>query len=281
MLTSLHAERITLFCFAASYTVTLLLELVYLFRPLRMLRWVATVFAVAGLLAHSVYLVVQNPPLGSQYGTLLFVAWVLSVFSLYGSLHHTRVAWAVFVLPIVLALVGLAAVYTRPDADAGFWLVGLIDVRGERFWGSVHGILLLLAAVGCCVAFVASVMYLVQLRRLQTKTLPGQGIPLLNLERLEAMNRRALSLAFPLLTAGILIGMGLLVLGREHPVRSWLDPRVISAAVLWLVFALLLYARFAAKIRGRRVAWLTIAAFFCLLLTLALPHTLGQQGALP
>jgi ABC-type transport system involved in cytochrome c biogenesis permease subunit len=280
MPTSFHADRITLFCFGASYAVTLLLELAHLFRPWRLLRWASAAFGVAGLLAHSAYLAVQNPPLGSQYGTLLFVAWVLAVFSVYGSLHHARVAWAVFVLPVVLALIGLAAAYARPDADAGFWLSGLLDVRGERFWGIVHGILLLLAAVGCCVAFIASVMYLLQLRRLKAKTLPTEGIPLLSLERLEEMNRRALSLAFPLLTAGILIGMGLLVLGREHPVQSWLDPRVLSAAVLWVVFALLLYAKFAAKVRGRRVALLTIVAFLCLLLTLAVPHTLGQ-GAVP
>lgn len=280
MPTSFHADRITLFCFGASYAVTLLLELAHLFRPWRLLRWGAAAFGIAGLIAHSVFLAVQNPPLGSQYGTLLFIAWVLAVFSVYGSLHHARVAWAVFVLPVVLVLVGLAAAYARPDADAGFWLSGLLDIRGERFWGSVHGVLLLLAAVGCCVGFVASVMYLLQLRRLKAKTLPTQGIPLLSLERLEEMNRRALSLAFPLLTAGILIGMGLLVLGRERPVQSWLDPRVLSAAVLWIVFALLLYARFAAKLRGRRVALLTIVAFVCLLLTLAVPHTLGE-GAVP
>ena len=39
---------------------------------------------------------------------MLAVAWVLAVFYLYGSLHHTRLAWAVFVLPVVIGLVGLA-----------------------------------------------------------------------------------------------------------------------------------------------------------------------------
>lgn len=278
---SLHADRITLLCFGASYAVAFLLELIHLFRPWWLLRWASIVLGMAGLVAHSVFMLVQNPPLATQYGTLLFLAWVLAVFSLIGSLHHARVAWAVFVLPLVLSLVGLASVYTRPDADtSGFWLFSLLNVQGERFWGSVHGILLLLAAVGCCVGFVASVMYLVQLRRLKAKTLPSQGIRLLSLERLEEMNRRALQLAFPLLTAGMLIGLGLLVLGREHPVQSWLDPRVLSAAVLWLVFALLLYARFGAKARGRQVALLTIVAFVCLLFTLAVPHTLGL-GATP
>ena len=39
-----------------------------------------------------------------------------------------------------------------------------------------HGFLVLLAAVGVCVGFIASVMYLVQLQRLRAKVPPGQGM---------------------------------------------------------------------------------------------------------
>ena len=66
---------------------------------------------------------------------------------------------------------------------------------------------MLLAAVGVCVGFLASVMYLVQAQRLRAKIPPGEGMRLLSLERLEAMNRHAINLAFPLLTAGE-IGLG-------------------------------------------------------------------------
>ena len=74
----------------------------------------------------------------------------------------------------------------------------------------LHGGLLLLAAVGLCVGFLASVMYLVQARRLRAKMPPGQGLRLLSLERLEAMNRRAVDLAFPLLTGGMVVGIVLM-----------------------------------------------------------------------
>ena len=182
----------------------------------------------------------------------------------------TRVAWAVFVLPVVLALVGLAAAYDRPDADAGFWLFGLLDVRGERFWGSVHGVLLLLAAVGCCVAFVASVMYLAQAHRLKAKLPPGQGMRLLSLERLEEMNRRAILLAFPLLTLGLLVGIAL-QLQHDSFLDGWTSPKILSAVGLWLVFAILLYLRYGIHARGRQVAWLTMVAFGLLVLALVSP----------
>lgn len=82
-------------------------------------------------------------------------------------------------------------------------------------------------------------MYLFQAHRLRTKTPPGQGLlALLSLERLEEMNRRAVVAAFPLLTAGMIAGVILLLQGSS-PV-GWTDPRVVTTAVLWVVFALLL-----------------------------------------
>jgi ABC-type uncharacterized transport system permease subunit len=274
MPTVIDLSRVTLFCFAASYAAALLLELVYLLLPRRLLRLLGLGFGIAGLFAHTLFLAVQQPPLSGRFGTLLFLAWILAVFCLYGMIHHRRLAWGVFVLPLVLALVGLAAAFGHPGADIdGFWLRNLLSLHGERFWGALHGGLLLLAAVGVCVGCIASVMYLVQARRLRLKTLPGHGPRLLSLERLEEMNRRALTIAFPLLTAGMLIGVALMIQDAAQ-LHGWTDPRVLSTVALWLVFALLVYLRYGVHLRGRRVAQLTILAFAVLLVTLVVPHTL-------
>src|ERR1051326_1486852 len=155
-------DRITVFCFAASYAVALALELLHLLRPLRVERWVRTCFAGAGLIAHTLYLAVQRPTLGSQFGTLMFLAWILAVFYFFGSLHHRRSAWGLFTLPLVLGLVVLGAAFGKPETPP--------DEENFRFaWGALHGGLLLLAAVGVCVGFIASVMYLVQARKLKAK----------------------------------------------------------------------------------------------------------------
>jgi ABC-type transport system involved in cytochrome c biogenesis permease subunit len=266
----LFLERVTVFCFAASYAVAFLAELLQLLRPRPVLRLIGLGFGSAGLLAHTIFLGVHHPQLASRYGSLLFLAWIVAVFYLYGSLHHRKIAWGLFVLPLVLGLIGLAVLFvhdTAPTEEA--WLLWS--------WGGVHGVLLLLAAVGVCVAFVASVMYLVHARRLRSKTLPGKGPKFLSLERLEEMNRRAIVAAFPLMTAGVLVGLALLAQG-DHPVRSWTDPRMLLTVVLWLVFVILLYLRYTLHVRGRRVAILTIVAFVLLVVTLAVPHTLSGGG---
>lgn len=266
-------ERITLFCFGASYAVTLGLEVLQLVWPRNVQKLLRVVFGSAGLLAHTLFLLVQRPSLASQFGSLLFLAWILAVFYLFGAVHHGRQAWGVFVLPVVLVLVVLAAVFEPPAGAAR-------DVGWERYWGMIHGGLLLLAAVGVCVGFVASVMYLVQAHRLKAKVLPDEGLPMLSLERLEAMNRRAIILAFPLLTAGVLVGAALMVQDSET-LRDWTDPRVLGAVVLWLVFVLVLYLRYGLHLRGRRLALLTILAFALLLLTLASPSHRFVQGGGP
>ena len=271
-------EKISVFCFGASYALALLLEVIHLLRPRPLLRGLATVSGGAGLLAHTLFLAVAlfvapaETPLASQFISLLLIAWIVAIFYFSGTLHHRRQAWGVFVLPVVLFLVVLATVFPRDESTGPDWL------RGERFLPVVHGILLLMAAVGACVGFVASVMYLVQAHRLKVKLPPRKGLRLLSLERLEAMIRHAIVTCFPLLTAGLLTGVALLV-PRFGQIESWLDPRIVSTIVLWVVFALLLYLRYGYHLRARRVALLTIVAFVLLVCTLAASHTVAQGGA--
>jgi ABC-type transport system involved in cytochrome c biogenesis permease subunit len=277
----MHLEKITLTCFGASYAVAFLAELLRLLWPRAVPRLLGLGFGAAGLLAHTLFLVNafflsdQGAPLSSQLGSTLFLAWILAIFYLYGAVHHRRQAWSIFVLPVVLILVGLAMAFPlgREESAGSGWF------EGKRLWSLVHAGLLLLAAVGVSVGFVASLMYLVQVRRLRDKVPPQQGLRLFSLERLEEMNRRAITLAFPLLTAGLLIGLFQVAPLLTHaPV--WTDPRVLGAGVLWLVFAILLYLRYGAHLRGRRVALLTIVAFVLLLFTLVASHT-GVQGGGP
>jgi ABC-type transport system involved in cytochrome c biogenesis permease subunit len=152
---------------------------------------------------------------------------------------------------------------------------------GPRFWGLIHGILLLLAGVGISVAFVASVMYLVQVRRLQAKLAPSHGMKMMSLERLEAMNRKAILWAFPLLTAGLIAG-ALLQWHQGNFLAGWESPKIVSALGLWCVFTILLYLRYGTHARGRQVALLTLLAFAIMMCALVSPvHPFVQAGGGP
>lgn len=269
-------EGINRFCFGASYAAALALELARLYWPRPLLRPLALAFGVAGFVAHSLYVLVQRPELSSPAGSLLLLAWVLAVFYLYGAVHYRRLAWSVFVLPPLIGVVALADRLARHGGQpAGLsWLRYL---SGDHFWGATHGTLLLLAAVGVSVGFVASVMYLVQAARLRAKMLPNRGAKMLSLERLEEMNRRGINAAFPLLSAGLLLGVALTV--SRHDLGSiWTAPKVLGTAGLWLLFLLLMMLRYSLHARGRLLAWGTIAAFVLLLGTLSATHPVAAGG---
>lgn len=260
-------DRVTTYCFVASYTLALAFELLHQLRPRPIFRLVALANGAAGLAAHTLFLIAQQPPLAGQFGWLLYLGWVLAIFYLAGSLHHRRQAWGVFVLPLVLGLVGLGLAIDRSTHEPQRPI--------EEIWGPLHGWLLLLSAVGVCIGFLASLMYLLQARRLRAKLPPGKGLRLLSLERLEEMHRRAIGLAFPLLTAGLIVGVLLMVHGR---LDGWTDPRVLGTAVLWPAFVVLLYLRYSQHARGRKVAVWTIVTFALLVGCLVLAHNPGQGG---
>jgi ABC-type uncharacterized transport system permease subunit len=164
-------------------------------------------------------------------------------------------------LPVVLGLVIVAGFWAPREAWTGSgWS------QAGRFWGSAHGLLYLIGSVASCVAFASGLMYLAQSDRLKHKRPTRIGFKLPSLEESERLNRAAITVAFPFLTAGLLVGVVMEVaLKRAGDSRlGWTDPKVVSGVVVWLVFAGLLHARFRPEMRGRRVILFTLVAFLCL-----------------
>ena len=270
-------ENVAQACFGLSYFLAFGLEFAVLLRPGKALRLAGLVAGVAGLVAHTIYLGFHTPNLAAPGASLLAVAWVLAVFTWYGTLHHSRRAWGIYGWPFVLAILAtarLAAIGEQTPAilQAPAWLTA------ERFWGGFHGLLVLASAVGAGVGCLASVMYLVQADRLRRKVAPLGGPKHLSLERLEQMNRRAVNVAFPLLTVGLLLGVVLLRQGHDV-LDHWWNLKVLGTVGLWLVFLVLLYLRYGSRVSGRRLAALTIAAFVLMLLTLAAAHPFAEGGS--
>jgi ABC-type uncharacterized transport system permease subunit len=279
--------RLEVLCFAGTYGLALLSELAR-FVTRSAARWYLTLGLTAlGWLVQTAYLAdlswsQHKVPVTTVFESLLVLSWILALIGLYLMVRSPRpVAVGLFVLPLVLALVLLAGRFASRTAQWAEW-------RGAtRFWGSVHGVFLLAGAVSTCVAFAAGLMYLVQSNRLKHKRSPRLGFSLPSLEQSERLNRGAITLAFPLLTFGLLVGV-VLDLAVRRPVSgaplSWTDPKVVSAGLMWLVFAVLLHARFRPAMRGRSVMLLTILAFAFLVFTwvgvdvLRLPTAHGRSA---
>jgi ABC-type uncharacterized transport system permease subunit len=266
-------DRLSVLCFAGTYGLALLAELARFFVRSSIRWYMAAGLMALGWLVQTAFLAnlaFKNPLVlvTTAFESVMVLSWIVALIGLYLMVRSPKpVAVGVFVLPLVLGLV-IAGWFAPRQSD---WL----EWGGmTAFWGTVHGIFLLGGAVFTCVAFFAGLMYLVQMRRLKAKRPSRFGLALPSLEQSERINRGAITIAFPLLTFGLLIGIILSMVPRTpangatiaHTLQ-WTDPKVLSALLMWLVFAVLLHARFRPAMRGKSIMVLTIVAFGFLVFT--------------
>ncbi|NOY28736.1 MAG: cytochrome c biogenesis protein CcsA [Planctomycetes bacterium] len=259
---------INIFCFSASYAIALALELSGLWAPFRLRRPALLFAAFAGLVAHTWYLayrVAETPaaPLASQQDWYLLAAWAVAIVYFSLKFYYPRSSMGLFLLPTVLGLVG-ASLLTTTEPLATF--------QAPRIWGQVHGVFLMLGTVVVLLGFLAGLMYLIQSYRLKRKLLTDSRFQLPSLEWLERANSRSLGAATLLVGGGFFTGiLSRLATEGDQNFVPWTDPVVMSLAamLLWLVVAEVFRLVYPAARQGRKVAYLTVAAFIFLMLVLA------------
>jgi ABC-type uncharacterized transport system permease subunit len=190
--------------------------------------------------------------LGLAVAGLFFAVWWL----------YDAISLGIFALPVTFFLVFVPALgadrYTFPS-------------QGVRVsWLVAHIVALLISYAALGFSLLASVLYLIQERRLKSKLKPGQDTwwaPLEWLPPLDTLERIAhstLEFGFPCMTVGLIIGS---VLAQETPLGAayFLDPKVIASFVLWVIYVTLLFVRRSAGLRGRRAAYLSGVVFLVML----------------
>jgi ABC-type uncharacterized transport system permease subunit len=260
---------ISTICFASSYAIALALEIVNLRLRFPWRRLVLMAMTAAGLLAHTLFLAYRaqqtsSAPLSSPAEWLLLAAWVLGLVYLAGLLYLPRAAIGLILLPLILGLIGASlAASHQPFAPA----------RASRFWGDLHGSVLLMGAVTVCIGFAAGIMYLLQAYWLKHRWPPSDWLRLPSLEWLERVNTYSLAVSAFLIGLGFASGIILskIIHRGQADYFLWTDPVVLSLAalLLYLVAAEIFRLVYPAARRGRKVAYLTLASFGFLVLALA------------
>jgi len=119
------------------------------------------------------------------------------------------------------------------------------------------------------IASLCAVLYLIQDNLLKHKQVGVIFNRLPDLFSLDKFHYRAISLGFPILTLAIISGS---IWAKHIRGAYWnFSPRMIYALSLWLVYALILHVRLSAKLRGRKVAQLSLFAFCIIIAALIDP----------
>jgi len=224
-------------------------------------RWaaMALVLAWAGELATLVILGVSAGafPLRTGPEYLLALGWfVLTLHLLLW--FRSQVRAAAVVLPPVAGVMVLASFLMAVGASQE-------TVLRTQGWFVFHTSIATAGVAALAVSFAMSVLFLVKERALKTKRSLRVLERLPTLESLDRMGFQSLLYGFPLLTLGIATGM---VYSAAVHDRLWIwGVKEIFPVIAWVVFAGILWARFARGVRGRRSAILAIAGFAFALLT--------------
>ena len=203
-------------------------------------------------------------PLTHRFDTFLLLAALMGLAGLYADLtwrwELTGAAFASMTCLLeACAYMGLADYRVAPGPQP----VGTVFL--------VHVAAFILAAVCLAVAGVAGGTYLALHRRLRQPggMMAASRYP--SLEALERLNIRAATLGFPLLTIGLFLGM-LQIWDQPNRIEWLMDAKVVSATIVWLVYAALLHLQHLPTFRGTRVAWLSMLCTLGLLVTFVMSN---------
>ena len=235
---------------------------------------VSALMTQAGWVCHTVALAVRavelgRPPMGTLPEAVSLVIWVAVLLELWAERQYRIKVLGAFVLPVVLML-GLAL----PTGLRSF----VLSPGSRSTWIWIHVGLALLGLAALVLNFAGAVMYILQERQLKAKRPGAFYYRLPPLETLDRLTYRALTIGFPFLTAGLLLGA--LWAGGSAGRRLTFDPLTVFSIVMWIVYAVTLSGRAIGIWRGRRAAYFAILGFCALLMSLGASAVFqGRHGA--
>lgn len=183
--------------------------------------------------------------IGSLLALLICAAFLLTT-ALYGA-----VSFGLFALPLSLLLV------LGPAMGADYWPLHSPVVRSG--WLLLHISALLAAYAALIFSLLASLLYLIQEKRLKSKDNVGFLTWIPPLETLGRIASAMLLAGFPSMTVGLLAGS---VIAQESVGPAYfLDPKVLLSFGMWALYLVLLFVQRSSGLRGRRAVYLSSLAF--------------------
>lgn len=201
---------------------------------------------------------------------LSHIAWVAAQpFCPAKEIHGALGGFSVVIVLVFLAVVRRYRLHAVGAFVVPITLLMLLSTRfsseAHELPRAVHTVLLpihiaanLLGMVAFALAFALAVGYLIQERQLKKKRLFGIFSRLPSLDVLDLVSFRCVTIGFPLLTIGMVLGA---VVAKKLGEEAFVGTAQILAVLTWLLFAVVIALRAVAGWRGRRAAIGTVLGF--------------------
>lgn len=202
---------------------------------------------------------IGHAPLSNLYESLIFFAWTLLLLYLLVEWRTKNRSAGAFVLPLAF----LALAYASFSPGISDQIQPLIPALKSN-WLISHVITCFFGYAAFALSFGLSLMYLVKrggkgregglFKRLLPKT-----------EILDDLNYQMVVIGFLMLTLGIITG-AVWAHSAWGSYWSW-DPKETWSLITWLLYAAVIHSRLMRGWRGRRIAFLCLIGFSCVLFT--------------
>lgn len=209
--------------------------------------------SLSGFVLHSLYLFIRyinsgQAPVFSMHEANSFFAWSILLISLMlRFLYKAKVLN--FSVILVFSFMFVSAFFPR----------NIPSLRPElkSLWIDVHALMAVFGIAIFGLAFIFSILYLIQEKAIKTKKFKGFVSILPNLEILDKINYSLIFWGFPIFTIALIVGLVkyLRLLGFLF------DPKEIWSFLTWTVYLSIFYLRVKGDWRKKRAAYLTIFAF--------------------
>ena len=197
------------------------------------------------------------PAVGMRDGASL-LAWAIVLVFLLVYVTTKVDAAGLFAYPFAFALVFVANL--TPDAERA-------DPVLRSAYLPVHLFMAVFGYGALFAAFTMGVMYLFQENELRSRKPRSFYYLIPSLERSDTIGGRSVLGGFGFLTLAIVTGF---LWNRSLLGRYWTgDPKEWAALVAWIIYVVILVARWRGRWGGRRAAWLAIAGFAVVVFTFA------------
>lgn len=193
-------------------------------------------------------------PVGMHEVQSLLALLIATAFLLI-ALRYRTVSFGLFALPLAFLLVLIPAIgpdkyaFTSPLIRSG--------------WVTVHIAAVLAAYAALIFSLLASLLYLLQERRIKRKQRGGALTWLPPLDTMDQIAHRTLLIGFHAMTIGLLAGS--LIAQSSMGTAYFRDPKVLLSFGMWLLFVVLLFIRRSKGLRGRRAVYLSSLVFLVML----------------
>ncbi len=269
MISAIHTINILL---PAFYFLTLVVYFYDFIKGEKKLINVKRVFLFITLFLHLIYVVLRtiefdHPPITNVFEIFTILAITISFSYFLVELVSDIRGTGPFIIVLSFIFQLISSLFIQD-------LVEVKDVLRSNLLGT-HVISALLGYSGFTISAVYGFLYLVLYKDIKLNKFGLIFNRLPNLEVLERLSLYSAIIGFIALTIGIVIGI--IWLPMAFPKFSFLDPKLVGTALVWLLYGIGITSKALGNWRGKRLVMLSISGFVVAIISTILSNFLAQS----